>query len=193
VLGNRLLRAIAACTGAANRFSSMAFAVFYLLLARDLHVSPGVIGLITSGSAIGGLIGSLIARRFAARVGQGPAIWISAAASGPCGFVAPCVQRGWPLAALAVAQAGMWEGIVVYNITQVSFRQGLCPPELLGRMNATMRFLVWGTMPLGGVLGAAIGVRETLLVAAVGGSLAFRPAFLSPLRRMRELPSYPAG
>jgi hypothetical protein len=85
-------------------------------------------------------------------------------------------------------------GNVVYNITQVSFRQGLCPPELLGRMNATMRFLVWGTMPLGGllggVLGATIGVRGTLLVAAVGGSLAFLPVFFSPLRRMRELPSY---
>jgi MFS family permease len=194
VLGNRMLRAIAMCTGSANLFSSMAFAVFYVLLARDLHVSPGVIGLITSTSAIGGLIGSLVASRFAARVGQGPAIWISAAAAGPCGFVAPFVQRDWTLALLAVAQIGMWMGIVVYNITQVSFRQGLCPPELLGRMNATMRFLVWGTMPLGGVLGGvlggAIGVRETLLVVAVGGSLAFLPVFLSPLRRTRELPSY---
>jgi hypothetical protein len=61
-------------------------------------------------------------------------------------------------------------------------------------MNATMRFLVWGTMPLGGllggVLGTTIGVRHTLLVAAAGQSLAFLPVFLSPLRRMRELPSY---
>ncbi len=61
-------------------------------------------------------------------------------------------------------------------------------------MNATMRFLVWGTMPLGGflggVLGATIGVRETLLVVAIGESLAFLPVFLSPLRRMRELPRY---
>jgi MFS family permease len=194
VLGSRLLRAIAACTGAANLFSSMAFAVFYVLLARDLHLSPGVIGLISSTSAIGGLIGSLVASRFAARVGQGPAIWISAAVAGPCAFVAPFVHHDWTLVLLAVAQIGMWMGIVIYNITQVSFRQGLCPPELLGRMNATMRFLVWGTMPLGailgGALGSAIGVRETLLVAAVGQSLAFLPVFLSPLRRMRELPAY---
>jgi hypothetical protein len=35
-------------------------------------------------------------------------------------------------------------------------------------------------------------VRETLFVAAAGGSLAFLPVFLSPLRRMRELPSYAA-
>jgi len=194
VLGSRLLRAIAMCTGSSNLFSSMTLAVIYVLLARDLHVSPGIIGLITSTSAIGGLTGSLVASRFAAKVGQGPAIWISAAAVGPCSFVAPFVHRDWTLVLLAVAQIAMWMGTVVYNITQVSFRQGLCPPALLGRMNATMRFLVWGTMPLGallgGVLGSTIGVRETLLVVAVGEALAFLPVFLSPLRRMRELPSY---
>ncbi|HXP20350.1 MAG TPA: MFS transporter [Streptosporangiaceae bacterium] len=194
VLGNRLLRAIATCTGSFNLFSSMAFAVFYLLLARDLRIAPGIIGLITSTSAVGGLIGSLVASRFAQKVGQGPAIWIAAAIAGPCGFAAPFVHRDWTLALLAVAQTVMWLGNVVYNVTQLSFRQGLCPPELLGRMNATMRFLVWGTMPLGGflggVLGAAIGVRQTLLIAAAGGSVAFLPVFFSPLRRMRELPSY---
>lgn len=194
VLGNRLLRSIAACTGSSNLFSSMAFAVFYVLLARDLNVSAGVIGLISSTSAIGGVLGSLVASRFAARVGQGPAIWISSAFIGPCAFVAPFVRHDWTLVLLAVAQVGFSMGVVVYNIIQVSFRQGLCPPELLGRMNATMRFLVWGTMPLGGflggVLGATIGVRQTLLVAAIGGSLAFLPVFLSPLRNARELPSY---
>jgi MFS family permease len=194
VLGSRILRAIAMCTGSSNLFSSMAVAVFYVLLARDLHLAPGIIGLITSTSAIGGLAGSLVASRFAARVGQGPAIWISAAAIGPFSFVAPFVHRDWTLVLLAVAQIGVWMGIVVYNITQVSFRQGLCPPELLGRMNATMRFLVWGTMPLGavigGVLGSTIGVRATLLVVAVGESMAFLPVVKSPLRRMRELPAY---
>jgi MFS family permease len=194
VLGNRLLRSIAMCTGSSNLFSSMALAVFYVLLARDLHLSPGWIGAIMSTSAIGGLVGSLVASRFARRVGQGPAIWISALFIGPCGFVAPFVHRDWTLGLLALAQIGMWMGEVIYNITQVSFRQGLCPPALLGRMNATMRFLVWGTMPLGGflggVLGATIGVRETLLVVAIGGSLAFLPVYLSPLRRMRELPAF---
>ena len=196
VLGDRMLRAIAMCTGSSNLFSSMNLAVFYLLLARELRLSPGVIGLVGSTSALGGLAGSLLAGRLAARVGQGPAIWISAAASGPCAFVAPFVQRDWTLGLLAVAQITMSMCNVVYNITQVSFRQGLCPPGLLGRMNATMRFLVWGTMPfggvLGGVLGSTIGVRETLLVAAVGSSVAFVPVFLSPLRHARHLPSHPA-
>ena len=84
--------------------------------------------------------------------------------------------------------------MVVYNITQVSFRQGLTPHHLLGRMNATMRFFVWGTIPLGtfigGVLGSTIGVRQTLLVAAIGGFLPVLPVFFSPLRRMKELPVY---
>jgi predicted MFS family arabinose efflux permease len=60
-------------------------------------------------------------------------------------------------------------------------------------MNATMRFFVWGTIPLGaflgGVLGTAIGVRATLLVAAIGGTVALLPVFFSPLRHMRELPT----
>jgi MFS family permease len=194
VVRNPMLRAIAMCTGSSNLFSSMAFAVFYVLLARDLGVAPGVIGLIMSTSAIGGLVGSLLASRLASRFGQGPTIWLSILVGAPLGFVAPFVHKDWTLVLLALAQVLWWGTVVVYNITQVSFRQGLCPPHLLGRMNATMRFLVWGTMPvgglLGGVLGATIGVRETLLVAAFGGCLPFLPVFLSPLRAMRELPTY---
>jgi MFS family permease len=194
VVRNPMLRAIAACTGSSNLFSSMAFAVFYVLLAGHLGVSAGVIGLIMSTSAIGGLVGSLCASRIAQWVGQGPAIWLSIVVSAPVGFIAPFVHKDWSLVLLAVGQIVWWGGVVIYNITQVSFRQGLCPPHLLGRMNATIRFLVWGTMPLGGllggVLGETIGVRETLFVAAVGGSLTFLPVFFSPLRRMRELPVY---
>jgi MFS family permease len=194
VLGNRLLRAIAACTGTANLFSNVAFPVYYILLARLLHLSAGVIGLFTAIAAVGGLLGSLVAARIAARFGQGPTIWMSVLVSAPMAFVMPFVHRDWTLAVLAATQLISWMAVIVYNITQVSFRQGLCPPELLGRMNATMRFLVWGTIPLGtflgGVLGATIGVRPTLVVAAAGGCLAFLPVFFSPLRRMRELPKY---
>jgi MFS family permease len=194
VIGNRMLRSIAMCTGSSNLLSSTAFAVYYVLLARELHLSAGVIGLITSTSAIGGLLGSLVASRVAARFGQGPTIWLSVLVGGPMAFVVPFVHRDWTLGLLAASQVVWWGTVVVYNITQVSFRQGLCPPALLGRMNATMRFLVWGTMPLGGllggVLGSVIGVRPTLLVVAIGSSLVFLPVYLSPLRHQRELPSY---
>jgi MFS family permease len=193
VLGNRMLRAIATCTGTGNFFTSMGFSVFYVLLARDLHLSPGIIGLIGALPAVGGLIGSLTAARIARWLGQGPAIWISALAFGAPAFLFPYLHRDWTLAVLPVAQIVFWMAGVLYNITQVSFRQGLCPPHLLGRMNATIRFMVWGTMPLGalagGALGSTIGVRNTLLVAAIGGMFPWLAVYFSPLRSMRELPS----
>jgi MFS family permease len=82
---------------------------------------------------------------------------------------------------------------MVYNINQISYRQAICPPRMQGRMNATVRFLVWGTMPvgsiIGGVIGSTIGVHETIWIAAI---LGFTPAifpFLSPVRKLRTMPA----
>ena len=81
---------------------------------------------------------------------------------------------------------------VAYNINQVSIRQAICPPRLLGRMNASVRFLVWGTLPLGGFLGGAfgalLGIRTTLWIAAAGGASAFLWLLPSPVPGMREIP-----
>ncbi len=195
VLGHPLLRAIAACTGVFNLFGGAVSAMLIIVLARDLDLPAGVIGLLFSASAVGGLLGALVARRIAEWVGQGQAIWLSAALTAPFGLVMPFLQRDWTLGLFVLAQLVLYGGAVVYNITQVSFRQGLCPDRLLGRMNATMRFLVWGTLPLGGLLGGAlgslVGVRPTLFVGVAGTCLAFLPIYLSPLRTMRELPSLP--
>jgi len=193
VFGNRLLRSIAACTGSSNFFSSLTGAMLIVLLARVLHLAPGAIGLFFSLGAVGGLAGAFVTDRVVKRLGQGPAIWISAAVSGPPSLLLPLAQRGalvWTAAAAFMVTSLC---VVVYNVTQVSFRQGLTPEHLLGRMNATMRFLVWGTLPLGafagGVLGQLIGVRPTLWVGAIGGLLPFVPVLLSPLRHLKELPS----
>jgi len=81
---------------------------------------------------------------------------------------------------------------VVYNITQISYRQAICPPRLQGRMNSVMRFLVWGTIPLGSLTGGAlaslIGLQETLLVGAVGSGLSFLWIVFSPQRHLRDMP-----
>lgn len=194
VVRNPMLRAIALCTSSANLISNMGMAVYFVLLARDLRLSAAVIGLLGSIAAVGGLLGALLAPRIAQRLGQGPAIWISALGCALPAVVLPFVHRDWTLAVFAAAQLGGWLWNVVYNVTQVSFRQGLCPPDLLGRMNATMRFLVWGTIPLGaligGALGATIGVRHTLLIAAAASLLTFLPVYFSPLRHARDLPSH---
>ena len=195
VLGNRPLRSIAACTGSSNFFSNVQAVALVVILAdeAELNFSAGAIGLIFSASAVGGLIGALVAKRFAGWVGQGPAIWVPIAVAGLFGLVVPFVDRGWVLVPVVASMFVTGVAVVVYNITQVSFRQQLCPERLLGRMNATMRFLVWGTIPVGGfvggVLGSTIGLRATLWVAAAGLALSFLPVFLSPLRRMRQLPT----
>lgn len=78
-------------------------------------------------------------------------------------------------AVLLLGEFGMTVGALLFNVTQVSLRQTLCPKNLLGRMNASVRFVVWGSMPLAalvaGWLGSAIGVKATLWVG-VAGSLA---------------------
>ncbi len=93
---------------------------------------------------------------------------------------------------LVVGGVAMMAATVAYNIATVSFRQRLCPPELLGRMNASARFLVWGTIPLGalvgGVLAARLGVLPTLWIAATIGCLSVLPVLSRSLWRMKTLP-----
>jgi predicted MFS family arabinose efflux permease len=85
--------------------------------------------------------------------------------------------------------------IVVYNINQLSFRQAICPERLQGRMNSVMRFIVWGTIPLGsltgGVLATWIGLRETIAIGAIGAGSAFLWILFSPMRSVRAMPTGP--
>jgi MFS family permease len=194
VLGNRLLRSIAMCTGTYNLFSGIGFTMLLVLLADALKIPAGTIGLVMSVGSVGGLIGAFTAMRVAKWLGQGPTIWMSTAFTAPFGLLTALAQPGWLLWLGAVGFGVTMWGCVVYNIAQVSFRQGLTPELLLGRMNATMRFLVWGTMPIGGLLGGLlgewVGVREAVWIGMAGCCLAFLPTFFSPLRTMRELPRH---
>jgi MFS family permease len=94
---------------------------------------------------------------------------------------------------LIAAQLLFGFSVVVYNIAQVSYRQAICPPRLQGRMNSVMRFIVWGTIPVGTIAGGGLatwlGLRETIVVGAVGGGLSFLWLLLSPQRYLRELPA----
>ncbi|MQA83294.1 MAG: MFS transporter [Streptosporangiales bacterium] len=194
VFGHRLLRAIAGCTASFNLFMMMSQPMLIVLLAEELALPSGTVGAFFTVGAAGGVVGAVFANRIASLVGGGRVIWLSVAPAGPFALLVPLAQSDWRLWLAAAGQFVVAFGTSVYNVAQVSFRQRLCPEVLLGRMNATMRFLVWGTMPLGGFLGGGlgslIGVRPTVWVAAGGVALAFLPVFLSPLRAMRELPAH---
>ncbi|MDJ1137008.1 MFS transporter [Streptomyces iconiensis] len=192
VLRQPLLRAIVVTTGLGNFFSALLLAVQTVFLVRVLHLPPAAIGLMLSASAVGGLTGALCAGRLARRLGQARIIWLSALATGPFAVLWPLAGSGAAAVWFAVGSAVVFFGAVVYNVAQVSFRQTLCPPALLGRMNATVRFLVWGTMPLGALAGGALasgfGARAAVWVCALGFLAVPLPLLLSPLRRMRDLP-----
>ncbi|WP_328549009.1 MFS transporter [Streptomyces platensis] len=193
VFGHRLLRVIAVTTGLANFFSATLMATQSVFLVRVLGLAPGVVGLVLAASAVGGLAGALCAGRLAARFGQARIIWLSALATGPFALLWPLAGRGVGAALFAVGSGVVFFGAVVYNVAQVSFRQALCPPRLLGRMNATLRFLMWGTLPLGALVGGALaeafGARTALAWCAAGFLVVPLPLLLSPLRRMRDLPA----
>ena len=189
VFGHRLLRPIAIASTTLNLFLSVSGAMQVFFLRRVLEAGPVTIGGVFSALGIGGLAGALTARRIAGRVGQGRAIWMAAAFPAPFGLFSPLAELGWRLW-LGVAGAALaWGGVVVYNVIQVSVRQAMTPERLLGRMNATMRFMTWGVVPIGSVLGAALGewlgARAALVVGVLGTCLAFLPLVLSPLRTMR--------
>jgi hypothetical protein len=77
----------------------------------------------------------------------------------------------------------------------VSLRQALAPEALRARINATMRFAVWGTIPLGallgGALGSALGLRPTLWISAIGGLTAALWLLRSPVRSLAAMPDGP--
>ncbi|MFD6917834.1 MFS transporter [Streptomyces virginiae] len=193
VFGHPLLRVIALTTGLANFCTAVLMATQTVHLVRVVGLQAGGLGLVLSASAVGGLLGAVCAGRLAAGLGQARVMLLSVLVTGPFALLWPLSGHGLLGAVLfAAGSAVVSFGAVVYNVAQVSFRQGMCPPRLLGRMNATLRFLMWGTLPLGALLGGALaqsyGSRTALVWCAVGILAVPLPLLFSPLRRMRDLP-----
>ncbi|QTT77336.1 MFS transporter [Streptomyces mobaraensis NBRC 13819 = DSM 40847] len=191
------LRMIACSTAVANFFAAMLTAVQTVFLVRVLDLPAGAVGLMLSAAAVGGLGGALCADVLGRAVGRARVIWVAPLLTGPFALLWPLAGRGAAAAWFAVGEAVVFFGAVVYNVAQVSFRQLLCPDALLGRMNATLRFVVWGTMPFGALVGGAVagayGARAAVWLCAAGFLLVPLPLLLSPLRRLRDLPAVPVA
>lgn len=191
-----LIRRVAACTAGVNFFASLIFTLLPLLILRDLDLGAAALGLILSVAAVGGLAGALATPWIAARIGEGTVIPLASLASGaflvlvPLAALAP--SKPASLALLIVGEAGMTFCVLAYNIMQVSMRQRVCPPRLLGRMNASIRFVVWGVMPiaglLAGVLGEQLGILPTMWIGVAGTFLAAIPVLGGGFWGMKKLP-----
>ncbi|HQY34250.1 MAG TPA: MFS transporter [Actinotalea sp.] len=196
VVHQPLLRRIVACTSIGNLGGAVGGALTVLYALRVLGLDEVALGVVFSASSIGGLAGAVLADRVARLIGEGRSIPVSALLF-PVAFAltplaAPLAGAGVPAQLTLVVGGVLFSfGVVVYNVAQVSFRQRLCPPALLGRMNASVRFIVWGTLPLGGLLGGwlgtHLGVVPTLWVAVGLTAASALPVVFSPLMRMRDL------
>ena len=191
VFHNALLRAIACTTASSNLASGIAAAVEVVFLVRTVHASPAVIGLLFTLGGVGGVLGALVAGPLARRIG-GARATIVGILSNVGALLIPLTQPKAGLVFFGIGMLFVAFGATVYNVNQVSFRQRLCPDRLLGRMNATMRFVVWGVLPIGaligGLLGTAIGLRPTLWIGAAGEAVAGVWLLASPMRSMRDFP-----
>jgi MFS family permease len=193
VRDSRYLRSIAACTGSFNLFGNIGAVVTLLYLVRELGLSAGTIGIIFAIGNVGVVVGALTGGRVARAIGIGPTIVFSAALGGVALAFVPLAPRDDPFWFLVIGGViGGWS-VVAYNVNQVGLRQAITPHNMLGRMNATMRLIVWGTIPIGslagGILGTAIGFQSVLWISAAGAFLAFLPVLFSPVRTLREIPA----
>ena len=164
--------------------------VFILYLNHELMINPTWLGIILASAGAGSLLGAAIANLGAQRYGPGPMlIGSTLLMSIGMGIVPLAAEVGmFTIPILILAQASQSIGLTVYSINQISLRQAITPRELLGRVNASRRVLVFGVIPFGamisGALGETIGLQLTLVIGAVVAFFSFVFHLTSPLRHV---------
>jgi len=194
VFKSPILWRIAGCTATSNLGSSMIFgAVLLVFMYRDLHLSAAVVGIIFAIGSAGGLLGAFLASAISQRLGLGRTLAVVTLTDGLALLLTPLALLGAPV--IVLSATGLITGLCVpvYNINQVSLRQAITPDRVQGRMNATMRTIVWGTFPvggvLGGILGTSVGVVPTLILGGAISTLAALWIFLGPVIRLKKQPA----
>jgi predicted MFS family arabinose efflux permease len=193
VFAQPYLRTLAIWTSIWNLFTSALFALLVVYYVRVLHWGPTKIGLLTALATSGFVAGALINERVRAKVGIGRMIAYSGLLSSLTLIAIPAAPLAHAAPIIVVAGiVGTTLGFFA-NVNQLTLRQAITPPNLLGRMNSVIRCMYWGTIPagsaLGGVAATTIGLRATLLYSAIGATVACIPLACSPLRKLQALPA----
>jgi MFS family permease len=192
IAGNGIVRWALIAVAVVNFFDLMFCALYLLYAVRVLHIQPGVLGLLLGVAASGGVLGALVTKRVAARIGIG---WA---------FIAGCLlfttpQLLWPLAAgfsrpltlalLFTSEFGLGFGVMMLDISIGAIFAQVIPDTLRSRVTGAFQAVNYGTRPLGallgGLLGTVIGLRPALWIAAAGGILGALLLLPSPLPRYR--------
>lgn len=187
---DRLMRAFGASSALGNLCVSGVLGLSVLFLAETVKLAPGAVGALLMSGGIGGVLGGLTGGWLSRRFGSARTTLVATAVGAPFGLLLPLTEPDWRVVCFVLASMGISWAAAMSNVGQSTYRQTVTPDHLLGRVNASVRFVTWGVMPLGALLGGIvaqqIGVRQALWLLMVGRAVAFVPLLFSPLPRMRD-------
>jgi predicted MFS family arabinose efflux permease len=187
LLGDPLLRTIATVAALANLLLTSISAVEVVFLARTVGVTPAMIGVIFAISGAGGLAGAASASWINRRAGPRRVAQYAFICTAPFTLPLPLTHRGPALAFFGIGVFAATYGIVLAGVTFAAIRQICCPPALLGRVQASSRLLTAATIPVGSLIGGAVGqhfgTRTAILGGAIGYAVVGVIAATGPLRK----------
>jgi MFS family permease len=190
VIHHSVLRMITLSSAVWNFFLHGAIALTMIFLSQTLALTPATIGLLFVAAPLASILGAAATAPLARALGSARLIWLSATVTAPFALLVPMTTPGAGLALFLLSNAVCSFGQLVFNVSQTSFRQAICPDRLQGRTNAASYVLGMGAAPLGallgGALGSAVGVRGAMWIVSAGLASSCIPLLLSPLIRMRD-------
>jgi predicted MFS family arabinose efflux permease len=168
-------------------------AIYVLYLSRELQLEPAQVATLFVTSGLAGVVGTLVWPSLARRLGIGPSLIVADTLSVLGTLCIPFVSGAPEPVVLLLGALTLTIGFAMPMVFVGSgtLRQAFSPPELIGRVSASMTFVLIGVVPVGalvgGALGEAIGPRGALLVAGVGVLLTPVWLLFSPVRSLCTL------
>ena len=193
VFKNKYLKPIAISMSMANMFDlfGMIQTILPIYILSTLNLSSFEYGIILSLGNLGAILGTFINKALINKFSLGKVLTISSILPGVSLLILPFTSGEYAMYIIALSLSLASLNVAIFNINQISLRQSITPLPMMGRMNATIRFIIWGTIPigafLGGFLGEKIGIRNTLLVASIGSIVSSVPILLSKNTSLKSL------
>ncbi len=186
------LRPLTVYGAVANLAYTGNLALVVVFLIRVAGLGSAAVGLLMAAGGAGSLLGAVFVPRLTRAFGTARALVLTSLGNGLAGLLIPLTGRGPRVACYVIGSVLIAGGIAAGNVIAGSFRQQYCPPSLLGRVTASMRFLAYGMVPLGallaGVLGTALGIRDALWIVQVIFAAAALFLLTPHIRAARDLP-----
>lgn len=187
---DRYLVSLAGFAGIYNLFGQWVMVLLTVHAVRDLGLTAGHLGLALSLGATGAVVGAALAPTCLRRLGVGRLLIACAAVESAALCALPLLDASWPVwavvASLVVVFMANGAGTSMSSVVALSLRQLRTPDHMLGRVNATMRWLSYGTVAVGagvgGLVGETVGTRAGIALGAAGTLATVVWVAASPLR-----------